>query len=663
MAGERALAIFKEDLEGPIEVAKAAAQRLAVVAIVVGKHGTKTDLLPYVAGKVKDPDTPDEILFRLAEQLDIAKLMDGFDPVLVAPLEALCMTEETIVRDAACKTVNSLIAQTAPKIVKEHVAPMLLRLCGEGNWFTARVSACRIFGPVYHAVEKAPDSDELLRQLREVLTKLGADESPMVKRGAASAIGEVADKVTGKAAIAEELRALVRVLCLGPSSGLHEGDPIRILAVGSLPSFAKFSSDSSEGCQVAHEIAAALARDKSWKLRVAIATHLGAVAQAVVGGAGSGLDFISICDQLQRDPEPEVRFVMAQKAVSVAQASSPAAVGGVLVPNLLALVTDSMYRTPQDRAQLAGVLVDLVEHCDANSEAVGRVVGEVSALLASSEESQFVRIQLIESTPKLVAVTGASSPAAKDLMGKVLKFFDLSSQDGGAKAVALAGDMPASGANPVWCWRLRHVASETVGAPELVPLGTDFYREFLAPIVQAALLDQCTLVRVSAITGMATWAARYENAGATPGQWADENVVPALLALRQASETKHPNKSSYALRLTLVYGLECSAGYLSPNGLAQLVSSVADKDVQQEVPNVRVAIARCFARLHQSLDFKGSPAEQMVSGALHKLSGDADMDVKELANAGLAKERLPLTFPHWGPTGAPWCTARVGAAP
>jgi hypothetical protein len=43
--------------------------------------------LPYVIEKVRDPETPDEILYRLAEQLDIAQLIGGFDPLLVSPLE------------------------------------------------------------------------------------------------------------------------------------------------------------------------------------------------------------------------------------------------------------------------------------------------------------------------------------------------------------------------------------------------------------------------------------------------------------------------------------------------------------------------------------------------------------------------------------------------
>lgn len=70
--------------------------------------------------------------------------------MLVAPLEALCHAEETLVRDAACASANALLrAACTPAQALLHWAPMLLRLCAEGGWFTARVSAAKIFAAVY----------------------------------------------------------------------------------------------------------------------------------------------------------------------------------------------------------------------------------------------------------------------------------------------------------------------------------------------------------------------------------------------------------------------------------------------------------------------------------------------------------------------------------
>mmetsp|Transcript_16792 Transcript_16792/g.42868 ORF Transcript_16792/g.42868 Transcript_16792/m.42868 type:complete len:667 (-) Transcript_16792:286-2286(-) len=662
MAGERAMAIFKEDLSGEIEVAKAAAQRMSVIAVVMGKAAAKAQLLPYVIEKVRDPETPDEILFRLAEQLDIAQLIGGFDPLLVAPLEVLCQTEETLVRDAACKSVISLVKQSSPSEAKDYWVPMVLRLCADVNWFTARVSAAKVLPFVYAGCETAPDAEETLISLRELLaSKLVLDEAPMVKRAAAASLGDFASACKAKTLIAAELRPLFRQLLLAPAGGAPESDAVRIAAVGALPSYAALTADSTEALCGLVELCDTLSKDKSWKVRVALGNVLGPIAKAALSKGGRA-DFVAIFDNLQRDPEPEVRIVAANVALAMAEASSPADVAQTIVPSLLGLVTDPSYRTPQERAALGSLLVQLIAHVDAGSEAAARIVTEVGALLSSADENQFVRIQLIESCPTLIAAVGHTSPAGRELLAKLLKFIESpagTAAEAASRAAVVAaaaaagnGDAPTAGSNPKWCWRLRYVATEVVGCDEFLALGLDLYREHLAPIVRHALVDSCALVRACALSVAAKWAAKYAGHGGAHGQWSDENYVSVLSGLRSSNDKQLAK--AYGHRLTTIYGLEVAAGFLSTDGLAVLAGIVADKDAACETPNVRIAVARCFGRLSQSLDFQGSAAENTVTTTLQKLANDADVDVKKMAAAGLANERLPLTFTTWGPTGAPW---------
>lgn len=672
MAAERALAIFKEDLGGSIEVAKAAAQRMSVIAVVMGKAATKAQLLPFLLEKVRDPETPDEILYRLAEQLDMAPLLGGFDPLLVAPLELLCATEETLVRDSAAKSVNSLVAQCTPAQVQQHWAPMLLRLCAEASWFTSRVSAAKVCASICAACEGAAtaggEEQAQLLQLRELLvTKLCQDESPMVKRAAAAALGSLARLTSAqhRPAVLQELRPALKQLLLAqpPGGGPSEADAVRVEAVGSLAALALLGCESADAVAQVHELCASLAKDSSWKLRVALASELGAVAKAAQS-KGQSADFVSVFELLQHDPEPEVRFVAACNCVSMAEACSAAEVGAAIVPNLLALVGDPGYRTAQERAQLSALLVSLVSRVEPTSEAAGRIVAEVGAMLSNSEESQLVRIQLVESSPLLVAAVGHASAAGRELLAKLLRFFELpqgsaaeaASRAAAAAAAAGGSDAPIAGSNPRWCWRLRFVAVEVVGSEAFLQLGLDLYREHLAPIVRAALVDSCALVRVCALTQMAKWAATFAGQGAAHGQWADENLVSVLAQLRSSGDKGLAK--AYGHRLTTIYGLEVSAGFLSADGLATLAAIVAEKDASAETPNVRLAAARCFGRLAQSLDFQGSAAENIVTSTLQKLASDPDPDAKALAAAALANEQLPLTFTHWGPTGAPWILAK-----
>lgn len=43
-----------------------------------------------------------------------------------------------------------------------------------------------------------------------------------------------------------------------------------------------------------------------------------------------------------------------------------------------------------------------------------------------------------------------------------------------------------------------------------------------------------------------------------------------------------------------------------------------------------------------------------ITVVLQKLSTDPDVDVKQLAQAALSGQRLPVTFTEWGAKGAPW---------
>ena len=73
---------------------------------------------------------------------------------LLAPLETLITVEETVVRDKAVETACELgRAMTASRIGKYFV-PFIKQLA-EGDWFTARVSACGLFATAFERLEES----------------------------------------------------------------------------------------------------------------------------------------------------------------------------------------------------------------------------------------------------------------------------------------------------------------------------------------------------------------------------------------------------------------------------------------------------------------------------------------------------------------------------
>ena len=108
---------------------------------------------------------------------------------LIPPLESLATVEETVVRDKAVESLRTVAAEHSAQDLEIHVVPTLQRLVS-GDWFTSRTSACGLFSVCYPRV-----TQPVKAELRANFRKLCQDETPMVRRAAASKLGEFAKVV------------------------------------------------------------------------------------------------------------------------------------------------------------------------------------------------------------------------------------------------------------------------------------------------------------------------------------------------------------------------------------------------------------------------------------------------------------------------------------
>lgn len=83
----------------------------------------------------------------------------------------------------------------------DNIELQLQRLA-QGEWFTARVSACGLFSVAY---QRAPAA--LRTELRQLYAQLCHDETPMVRRAAAHKLGPFAKQVE-RDAVSKELLPL-----------------------------------------------------------------------------------------------------------------------------------------------------------------------------------------------------------------------------------------------------------------------------------------------------------------------------------------------------------------------------------------------------------------------------------------------------------------------
>jgi serine/threonine-protein phosphatase 2A regulatory subunit A len=83
----------------------------------------------------------------------------------------------------AAESITAICGILSSAQIEQHYIPLVFRLC-HGDWFTSRTSSAALFSPVYPKATPATQDE-----LRKAFAKLGADDTPMVRRAAAKWLG------------------------------------------------------------------------------------------------------------------------------------------------------------------------------------------------------------------------------------------------------------------------------------------------------------------------------------------------------------------------------------------------------------------------------------------------------------------------------------------
>uniref|UniRef100_A0A8C8GAQ4 Protein phosphatase 2, regulatory subunit A, beta a n=1 Tax=Oncorhynchus tshawytscha TaxID=74940 RepID=A0A8C8GAQ4_ONCTS len=232
-------------------------KKLSTIALALGVERTRTELLPFLTDTIYDED---EVLLALAEQLgNFTMLVGGPEYVhcLLPPLESLATVEETVVRDKAVESLRKISQEHSPVDLEVHFEPLVKRLAS-GDWFTSRTSACGLFSVCYPRV-----SSTVKAEIRQHFRTLCSDDTPMVRRAAASKLGEFA-KVLELDYVKSDIISLFTALAS------DEQDSVRLLAVEACVSIASLLPQEDLETLVMPTLRQA-AEDKSWRVRYMVA--------------------------------------------------------------------------------------------------------------------------------------------------------------------------------------------------------------------------------------------------------------------------------------------------------------------------------------------------------------------------------------------------------
>lgn len=601
-----------------------ATKRIKTIAAALGPERTRVELLPFLTETIDDED---EVLLTLAEELgDYIDEIGGpaYAHVLMGPLETLSIVEETIVRDKAVaslqkvsEAVHKASLDHSVALHTEHLFPLVQRLA-TGDWFTSRISACALFSAVYAGL---PDNMPQLRaDLLNMFKTLARDETPMVRRAAASNIGRITTAVaeSDPEKVGEELFPVFSNLVK------DEQDSVRLLVVENAAIFARVISETNvkkpasevkpdDDMQISSQSSAVNGTSSnqtqgSEKTDTSDTSAKSPKSEADSGDTSfrprsSGGD--QIVDMLRGfavDKSWRVRYMVADQLSDMCDALGPEATRKDLFPAFLKLLKDN---EPEVRTAAAFKVSDFTKRIIALPPPVDGETGTGLELVTReilppiqelvNDSSQHVRAALASNIMGLAPDLGVDV-TVQHLVNIVLALLKDECPDVRLNVIArldkvsfimsiekLSGELlPAIvdlAEDKNWRVRLAIIAHIPLLARQL---GKEFFESSnkLGELCISWLGDSVCSIREAAITNLKKLTEVFGV------EWAKEHIVPQVLAMFDTS-------NNYLLRMTSLYAIGVLSELVGQETVEEsFLPVMTERACRDPVPNVRFCSAK-----------------------------------------------------------------------
>ncbi|CAO3587754.1 unnamed protein product [Absidia cylindrospora] len=545
--------------------------------MALGPERTRDELIPFLNDSIDDDD---EILLAVAEELgDFTEYVGGpeYGHVLLGPLQNLAAVEEILVREKAVESICKIVTLFNEFKVEYYFLPVLTSLTN-GEWFTSRTSATGLFAAAYDKLSTGRKSE-----LHNLFAQLIQDDTPMVRRAAAKALGDFTKKVDKKDFLTTLMPFFLKLT-------KDDQDTVRLLTVEDLLKTTSILT-TEENKQHLLPILKSLGQDKSWRVRFMVATHFAELCEAF-GESVTREDLVDLFVALIKDSEGEVKVVTIGQAPAFAKMIDEM----TLVDKLLPCIKDLVIDTNQNvRAAMASNISGL-------SPILGKdiTVEYLLPLFLQLLKDEFpdVRLNVISKMENVNQVIGVERLSLSLLPA----------------IVELAEDKQ---------WRVRLAIIEYI--PFLASqLGVTVFDERLLHLCISWLGDTVFSIRDAATTNLKQL---VEIFGC---DWAKNTVIPQVMMMAR--------NENYLYRMTTLFALSTMALSLTPEIIKDSILPTVLELVEDPIPNVRFNVAKSLEVLTPIL--RNSPATEalttsQVKPALEKLNGDVDMDVRWFAEKAL----------------------------
>jgi len=187
-----------EELRGKDKAARlAATHQITRISKVLGSERCRNELLPYVMEGVTEVEDDEDILVAVADAFGELELFaalgdDTHLKMLLAALEPFLTFDNPNVRDRAVASIKKVLAALPPREMQGD-GVSLIRQLAVSEFYGPRVAAPPLLVGVYALLtQRNPrELDGLRRELRFAFCTLCGDDSPVVRKSAATALSQL----------------------------------------------------------------------------------------------------------------------------------------------------------------------------------------------------------------------------------------------------------------------------------------------------------------------------------------------------------------------------------------------------------------------------------------------------------------------------------------
>jgi serine/threonine-protein phosphatase 2A regulatory subunit A len=592
-----------------------AISKLKLIAAAIGPSQTASDLVPYLNQTIKHKDFVDDEEFLCKVAAGLGELPEFMDPgayaILIPPLEYLCAQEETIIRATAVDSLCSIVSK------KKDLAPTL-KECMQNlatkseHFFTARVSACSLFPTAYEY--SAPAEHEAMRQ---TFIQLCNDETPMVRRAAATSMTDLAKVFCNiRQPMPQDL-----LDCYQQLSKEDTQDTIRVSCISTTIELAKMLDDEANKSYTVAVIQDGT-QDRSWRVKLTVAKSFPELCSAYSKNMVN--DYLLECQRrLLQDAEFEVRkeaLLAVKRCIDEDIRTCDQKEISTMIPTLLRLhdpqsifqkfSVDSSHQVRAAFAKLLGPLVKKV-YCTPGSEIEGCsrksvadvLLYEINNLL--KDEQHEVRLPCVQN------------------IGIFCEMLDKRIVQVETESNIITGLMMDNH------WRIREAVAEQM--PSLARCWKHEFTARLLPQLLNCFKDAVYEVRKTAVEQLRDLVKEFGQ------QWTIDKLAPQIYEMLASKE-------GYSKRITALKALAIiSPAFQTPDKVHEYVVEQVVMRTADSVPNVRLQAVKVLKEIDDEFPaiYKYKPDRKpdfSIVKVLDDLTKDTDYDVQY--QASLTKKEL-----------------------